>query len=127
MSNRALKEKLWNENPRCHWCGRLTALTNLASGILPLDAATIDHLYSRYNFQRWVRRKPGEIRQVLACYECNQRRSIEETSSLPKEELHLRSQGFTLNPKGNKPKIIKTLDNIEEVKKQLTFFNPVIG
>lgn len=114
MSNRAFKLHLWEKNPHCHWCGELTELTNCPDGKIPNNAATIDHLYSRYDVRRWVKRKPGEVKKVLACYACNQRRSIEETARLSKEEIFMRSQGFSLNPTG-KPHIIKTLDTIEEV------------
>lgn len=81
---------------------------------MPPIAATIDHLYSKLDLRRWVKRKPGEVKKVLACYACNQRRSIEETARLSKEEIFMRSQGFSLNPTG-KPHIIKTLDSLEEV------------
>jgi hypothetical protein len=61
-----------------------------------------------------VKRKPGQVKKVLACYTCNQRRSIEETAALSKEEILMRSQGFSLNPSG-KPHIIKTFDTLEDV------------
>lgn len=114
MSNRAFKVHLWEKNPHCHWCGELTELTNCPNGQVPPNAATIDHLYSKLDLRRWVKRKPGEVKKVLACYACNQRRSIEETARLSKEEIFMRSQGFSLNPTG-KPHIIKTLDSLEEV------------
>lgn len=114
MSNRTFKIQLWDENPHCHWCGVLTELTNCPKGQVPNNAATIDHLYSKLDPRRWVRRKPGQIKKVLACYACNQRRSIEETSRLSKEEIFIRSQGFSLNPTG-KPHITETLDTLEDV------------
>jgi hypothetical protein len=115
MSNRLFKKQLWNENPYCHWCGCLTQLTNCANGIIPNDAATLDHLISRFNPARWIKRKPGERRKVLACYACNQRRSIEEHERLSKAEISRRSHGFSLNPLG-KPYIINdTFDTVEEV------------
>lgn len=114
MSNRAVKVWLWKRNPHCHWCGCLTQLTNCPDGKIPADAATIDHLYSRLDLRRWLKRKRGEVKKVLACYDCNQRRSIEETARLSREEILKRSQGFSLNPIG-KPHIIKTFDTVDEV------------
>ena len=116
MSNRSLKLKLHQIDPKCHWCQRVTLLTNIAhvgSNPNPL-MATIDHIVSRYNPERWVKRKPHEIRKVLACFECNNRRASEETARLSKEELFRRGNGFALNPKG-KPRIIKTLTTVQEV------------
>lgn len=76
--------------------------------------ATLDHLHSRFNLTRWVKRKPGEVRRVLACYECNQKRAIQEASLLSKEEIDRRAKGFAYNPNG-KPRIINPLENVEEV------------
>jgi len=119
MSNRTDKIQFWNENPHCHWCGKQTQVTNCPNGKIPPDAATIDHLYSKYDPRRWVRRKHGERHKVLACYACNQRRSIEETERLSKEEILIRSQGFSLNPTG-KPHIVDPFDTLEEVLAHLT-------
>lgn len=109
---------MWENNPFCHWCGEPTELTNCPNGQIPNKAATIDHLYSKLDPRRWVKRKPGEVKKVLACYDCNQRRSIEETSRLTKEEITMRSQGFSLNPNG-KPNIIQPFDTLEEVVQHL--------
>jgi hypothetical protein len=114
MSNRAFKVQLWEKDSKCHWCHIPTQLTYCPNGIIPSDGATVDHLYSRFDVRRWVKRKPGERHKVLACYACNQRRSIEETERLSKEEILMRSQGFSLNPIG-KPHIIHPFDTLEEV------------
>ena len=114
MSNRSEKIKLWNENSKCYWCGIQTQLTNCPDGKISDTAATIDHLYSKLNPHRWVRRHPGQVKKVLACHSCNQRRSIEETQQLDKKEILMRSQGFSLNPTG-KPNIIRPFDTLEEV------------
>jgi hypothetical protein len=115
MSNhRADKIRMWNKNPNCHWCNIPTQLTNCSDGKLADNAATVDHLFSKLNPARWVKRKPGEVKKVLACYGCNQLRSIEENDRLSREEIFKRSQGFSLNPSG-KPHIINTLDTVEEV------------
>lgn len=120
MSNHKLKVQLFNEDPRCHWCKRVTklicekALTGEADPLM----ATIDHVVSRYHLHRWVKRKAGQKRKVLACYECNHNRSIQETLCLSRAEVLRRSKGFSLSPRG-KPKIIKPVDTVHEVKKIL--------
>ena len=81
--------------------------------------ATIDHVVSRVYMARWKAKKKGQKRKVLSCYECNHRRSVQETLSLSRAEVVKRSKGFSLNPRG-KPKIIKPLPTINQVKKQLT-------
>jgi hypothetical protein len=85
---------------------------------LPPNAATIEHLISRYNPSRWKRKRPEERRRVLACYKCNQERAALETLCLSREEILKRSQGWSLSPRGN-PKIVKPLENLVEVKKVL--------
>jgi hypothetical protein len=120
MSNHKLKVQLFTEDPRCHWCNRVTKLIcekALSSDADPL-MATIDHVVSRYYLHRWVKRKKGQKRKVLACYECNHNRSIQETLCLSRAEVLQRSRGFSLSPRG-KPKIVKPVDSVREVKKIL--------
>lgn len=112
MGYRKVKIKLWNENPHCHWCGRLTRLTNNPNGIIPDDAATVDHLYSKFDLRRWVKAE-NEKRYVLACRLCNWNRSFNEAAQLPKSSLQLRGYGFTINPQ-------KTFDTLEDVIAYLT-------
>lgn len=114
MSLRTLKLKLFEDNPHCFHCGKPTILTNITSGKLPPNAATIDHIISRYNPNRWVKKKQGQRRKVLACFKCNQERSMQETLCLSRAEILKRSQGFSLSPKGN-PVIIKPLPTAKEV------------
>lgn len=116
MSNRSLKLQLHAEDPRCHWCKRVTKLTNdpAMKGKADPLMATIDHVVSRYHPSRWVKQKEGEQRKVLACYECNHNRSVAETNALSRAEILRRSKGFNLNPKGN-PVIIKPLLSLDEV------------
>lgn len=120
MSNRSLKLELWQEDPRCHWCHRVTILTDIKriEGKANPLMATIDHVVSRIYPHRWVRKKKGQKRKVLACYECNHERSVRETLSLSRAEVLKRSQGFSLSPHG-KPKIIKPLPTIKQVKERL--------
>jgi hypothetical protein len=119
MSNRNLKIELYKRDPRCHWCRRITKLIcepNLRH-VDPL-MATIDHIVSRYHVHRWIKKTGKKRRKVLACYECNHRRSVQETLSLSRAEVLQRSKGFSLSPKG-KPKIIKPVKNVKQALLQL--------
>jgi hypothetical protein len=123
MSNRSLKLKLHALDPRCHWCGRETILTNDANlkkkTTSPL-MATIDHVVSRYNPLRWVKRQPDEVRKVLACFECNNRRASEEMAQLSREELFKRGQGFALNKTADgKPIFVSSVKTVDEVLDKL--------
>lgn len=113
MSNKELKLKLWQFDCRCHWCKRPTKLLHIPEikGEADPLMATIDHLVSRYSPERWVKR---DRTKVLACYECNTKRSYEETASLSKEELRRRGNGFSLNPRG-KPIFQEALDSLDMV------------
>jgi hypothetical protein len=116
MSNRDIKLKLHQADPRCHWCERETKLTNIPelNGEADPLMATVDHLRSRYCLDRFVKPKIGAPTKVLACYECNSRRAQEETDTLSREELVKRSRGFSLNPRG-KPIIVEGLSSLDEV------------
>ena len=118
MSNKTLKLQLWKEDPRCYYCRKPTIITDLSTSTLPPNAATIEHLVSRLHIHRWVRKKQGQRRRVLSCYECNQRRNNQETLCLSRAEVLKRSQGFSLSPRG-KPKIIKPLPTAREAEKRL--------
>jgi hypothetical protein len=97
----------------------LTNIRNIEKGkTLPPNSATIEHLISRFEPSRWKKKKKGMRRKVLACYACNQGRSILETLCLSRKEILQRSKGYSLNPSG-KPRIIHPLDSIKEVKKFL--------
>jgi len=120
MSNRELKLKLFKENDKCYYCGRKMILTNepnLRGKPHPL-MCTIEHLVSRFHIHRWVKKKPGQRRKVLACYKCNHDKSVLETLCLSRAEVLKRSQGFSLSPRG-KPKIIKPLSTVREALKKL--------
>lgn len=100
MSNRSLKLTLHAADPRCHWCQRVTVMTNIKnlSGHPDPLMATIDHLVSRYKLGRWNKSYQKEPRKVLACYECNHARSRRETDSLTRAEIVKRSHGYCLSP-----------------------------
>ena len=120
MSNRTLKLELYKKDPRCHWCKRITKLIcqPFIRGHADPLMATIDHVVSRYNPHRWVKKKKNHRRKVLACYECNHSRSVQETLCLSRAEVLERSKGFSLSPRG-KPKIIKPLATVTAVLAKL--------
>jgi hypothetical protein len=115
-SNKELKIKFHDQDPRCYWCGRETILTNISEikGKPNPLLATIDHLISRYNPERWIKAKEGENRKVLACFECNNGRSAKETKQLHPMEVYLRGNGYSLNPRG-KPVVNGTVETKEEL------------
>jgi len=119
-SNRELKLRLHAKDPKCHWCKRETILTNVPEikGKPNPLMATVDHLVSRYHPERWVKKEDQEPRRVLACFECNNRRSKEETNMLP---AHIRSaigKGYTMNPRG-KALFHNTVETVEQVYERL--------
>ena len=120
MSNHRLKVDLHAKDPRCHWCKRVTKLIcdKVIKGRADPLMATIDHVVSRYNPHRWVKKKANQKRKVLACYECNHKRSVKETLSLSRAEILRRSKGFSLSPKG-KPITIKPLPTAKAVLARL--------
>lgn len=80
--NKRRVNKLWVENPHCHWCNILTTREGRLGKNLPDNAATFDHLYHRSDPQRFT--KKGRNAGVLACYACNQKRGrIAHIASLP--------------------------------------------
>lgn len=101
--HRRFKLKKYAENPYCFYCGRKMLLTDVSEFHGKPDplTCTVEHLVSRYDFRRWLKAKPGEIRKVLACFECNNGRSAKETQKLTKEELRMRGKGYSLNPRGH--------------------------
>ena len=120
MSNHRLKVELWQKDNRCHWCKRPTKLIceKVIKGRADPLMATIDHIVSRYSHYRWVKKKANQKRKVLACYECNHKRSVKETLSLSRAEILCRSKGFSLSPKG-KPITIKPLPTAKAVLARL--------
>ena len=71
--------KLWEEDPKCCWCGILTRVEPRTNGgQLPNDTATLEHLYSRLHPKRRDPNYSSEQRRFLACHWCNHRRGIVE-------------------------------------------------
>jgi hypothetical protein len=60
-------------------------------GKLPDNGATIDHLFTKLDPERYQPPKPGERRLVLCCWKCNNDRAAQRNAMLSKEELWRRS------------------------------------
>jgi hypothetical protein len=116
--HRELKIKMWEKDPYCHWCGCFTVVTNIVAvprgTSLPDNAATVDHVYSRFNARRWVKAKYGERRRVLACYKCNHERAEQEENAMTLDERLDRGLEFAKIPRGQ-AFIEKPMDTIEDV------------
>lgn len=85
------------ENSRCHWCKRVTILyVRKGDEGLPKNAATRDHLVMKKDR---VKGEKGEV--VLACYECNHRRSVVQCASTkPERERKRRVEQLKKDWKG---------------------------
>lgn len=89
-------KKLWEADPKCHWCGKPTVLILVPPGVAiggrVFNAATIDHLRSRLDPNRQEPNSGVDIRTVLACWRCNQQRNDFEQASISVEELRRRAK-----------------------------------
>lgn len=69
------RNRLWHINPNCHWCGCKTVLLPKEGRPryepMPKNAATIDHLYHKWDQRRKRSHPVDEPRHVLACWACN--------------------------------------------------------
>jgi 5-methylcytosine-specific restriction endonuclease McrA len=91
------RERFWNEDPRCHYCGQITILQPRGMewkelwGNLSREErhrlATIDHLRPRHHPGRLEPYHHGQEprRHVLACWKCNNDRDKRELADKPKE------------------------------------------
>lgn len=62
----------------CYYCGIKTIrIPSGTSGLLPDNAATIEHLYSKFDIRRWVQ-KSNLSNTVMSCNRCNKNRCIRE-------------------------------------------------
>jgi hypothetical protein len=96
--NRRKLVKLWNQDPHCYYCKRKTVLVLMAPDErMPRRfanyalRATLEHLRSRFHPDRQEPVENGEVRIVLACNECNQKKCTEEMAGQNLEELWVRS------------------------------------
>lgn len=96
MSTKSLakkRERLWNEDPHCHYCGVETILKpcHLKREWLAMSwdernrLATIDHIRPRHHPDRTKPPEPGETLLVLSCWRCNNDRDKQELAEKPKE------------------------------------------
>lgn len=100
------RQKLHQYDPRCYYCGRVTRLLETNGGHIPDDAATIEHLDSRYSDERG--KHSGEYRRVLACRKCNNERSSPKAHGMAIQEIWERD--------GHLFKIAKMLGALNEIE-----------
>lgn len=112
---RLQREKMWRRNPHCHYCGVKTILPS-ADGKSPrvMNEATIDHLRPRHHPGR-LEPCSGEIRRVLACWECNNKRDQWESALLPKSWFYAHG--------GSLPAEMKPLEELRRIEQTL-LLNP---
>lgn len=103
MSTKSLakqRERLWREDPHCHYCGVETILKpNHVKGLTTPEErdrlATIDHIRPRHHPDR-LKPANGEVLHVLACSKCNNERDKRELAEKPLEWHHAQSRAFPL-------------------------------
>ena len=81
--NRKKVSELWkNQNGKCYYCGIKTIkLTPGFCGIIPMNAATLEHLYSRYDIRRFIQINKRS-NTVMACRKCNSDRATKENAEM---------------------------------------------
>ena len=80
---RAIRRRLWEANPHCHYCGIETIWhSSKHNETLPDNAATIDHVISRLDPRRYLLPYYPSSLFVLACSRCNHERGAREDTSL---------------------------------------------
>ena len=98
-SNRKRKLNLWKKDPHCHYCGVETIVLNQPriKGTPP-NLATLDHLYSKFDYRRYIPEFNNAERTVLCCFSCNNKRAAFEDKYLTTEEKFLRGMGLKKGP-----------------------------
>jgi len=88
---RRRRKHLWESDPNCVFCGRMTVLPKrgVKHGQTRDNLATIEHLDSKYNLMRG--KFKNTERTVLCCWRCNNDRNKCEQQNVPIDELHQRS------------------------------------
>lgn len=61
------RRQLWNRDPRCFWCGRVTDIRTTNAP----DSATVEHLYARGQPKREEATRRHLPATLLACRRCN--------------------------------------------------------
>lgn len=68
------------QNWKCYWCGVKMVDWIEATGKIPMNAATLDHIYPRGQ-----RPKHGRYNNIAACYKCNTKRGKKTFQQMVKE------------------------------------------
>ena len=89
-SNHRIRRRLWERDPHCYYCGVETVWKDRLDTRVE-NAATIEHLRSRYNPRRMEPNRGNDRRLVLACWKCNNGQNRVEQAQVPLAELHRRS------------------------------------
>ncbi len=121
-ADQKLRRRRWEKDHHCYWCGVPTVWFDKDGGRQPANAATLDHIRSRYTPQR-AQQSNGRWRRgiiVLACYQCNQDRCQQEQAFLSREKIGLlqkQSGNFPSHPRLRKLQtklataVVKFLEN----------------
>lgn len=73
---------------KCHWCQCQCVISpKIADGKLPLNEATTDHIFSKAEPRRWERPEHGKHVMVMACWQCNNRRSFVQAPKTHAEQI----------------------------------------
>ena len=95
-----IRRELFEKDPNCHWCGRLTRAEYAPrqnKGGSSSDIATLDHLISRLDgLERWADPAPDKPRYVLSCRKCNSEREREKALEFSKVSGGLKATEFYL-------------------------------
>lgn len=90
---RRFKVRLWQEqNGLCYWCDSpMDLVFDPPKSKTPMDGnlATFDHLDDKFSPERG--KHDGEIRTMLACLSCNNKRGAISQAAQPIEELWKRA------------------------------------
>lgn len=101
---RRKRERMWNQNPHCHWCNCLTELPPRVGNpcrVMKKDSmATLDHLRCRLRDDRQEPTRNQEVRIVLSCWKCNNKRNETEMIAAGIDKLREKSGGFPTDRDG---------------------------
>lgn len=81
---------------KCHWCScTMIHWDDVPDDVkqrrMPLNMATLDHLYDRFHPERRKPNRNSEQRWVIACWECNNKRSRASQAAQSLENLWKKS------------------------------------
>lgn len=112
------RRRMWEYDPRCHWCGVVTVLPKPGPPKGPPNPrlATIDHLRPRHHPGRREPTNGKEFRRVLACWKCNNERDRREHEAMPREKLWAMC--------GSVPLSMRPVEELKRVEGILTAKNP---